>query len=531
MLLGSFTTVALMARVAGSSTCPPQRTFTGTPSENLGLSVADAGDVNGDGYRDLIVGAPEIGPGPGGAGPGHAYVYFGGPGADNIPDRTFTGEADGDQFGFKVASAGDVNGDGYPDLIVGALFHANTIGAAYVFFGGPGADNVPDLTLSGEHLADLFGATVGSAGDWNGDGFGDVAVGAPHNDANGSNAGRLYIFFGGITPNDVPDVVVGGFAPGDAFAQALAPIGDLNGDGRIDLLVGAPGSNAAVVDGGRAYVFFGGAGADTVPDRVYTGTVLSEYFGYTVAGCGDVNGDGWPDVAVGAPAFISAQKIGHAYVFFGGPAADNVADLVVTGIAPNDQLGWVAGAGDLNEDGYADIAVGADQSVTGIGRTDVFYGGPVLHATPDLTFTGTLSADQLGDSQCGLDFDGDGHVELLIGALGDDAGGTDAGRVYAFRCVATTAVTPPAVAEAFLAPWPNPASRMVHLAFDLPREAEVTVGVYDLAGRQIARPIHEYLPAGSVVREWRPEHLASGEYWMRAQIGDREFTRTLDWSP
>jgi hypothetical protein len=136
----------------------------------FGLSVSSAGDVNGDGYADVIVGAP--GNDTAGTDAGRAYVFYGGPGADAAADLTLTGAGAGDVFGFSVSSAGDVNGDGYADVIVGALGSEPGGGRAYVYFGGPGADAVADLTLMGAAGSfDGFGWSVSSAGDVNGDGY------------------------------------------------------------------------------------------------------------------------------------------------------------------------------------------------------------------------------------------------------------------------------------------------------------------------------------------------------------------------
>src|SRR5262245_61982155 len=177
--------------------------------DEFGRSVAWVGDVNGDGYDDGLVGAcryPEI------ASAGQAYLYFGGPAMDAVADLVITPPAGGaGWFGISVASAGDFNGDGDPDFIIGAQ-QAGNEGKAFIYYGGPSLDATPDFKLTGESTGQLttFGASVASAGDVNEDGFGDVIVGAPWYPGGGNKPGRAYVFFGGAEPDTVPDRMFSG---------------------------------------------------------------------------------------------------------------------------------------------------------------------------------------------------------------------------------------------------------------------------------------------------------------------------------
>ena len=398
--------------------------------DTYGSDVAPAGDVNGDGHADLLVGAPANDAA--GVDAGRAYVYFGGPAADAVPDVTFTGEAAGDTFGENVAGAGDVNGDGYDDVIVGAQRNdavASTAGRAYVYFGGTTPNATADLVLSGETLGSYFGVDVAGAGDVNGDGYDDVVVGAY---GHSSSKGRAYVFYGGAAPNAVADLTVSGAALGDLLGSAVAGVGDVNGDGYADWAVSEPNSDAVGVDAGRVLVLFGGAVPNAVADLVIAGAAAGERFGVDVAGAGDVNADGYADWLVGASS--ASMDAGRAALYLGGAVPDAQPDLTMAGTL-GERLGdVVAGAGDVNGDGYADWLVGAPDNDAGgadAGRATVYFGGAVPNASPDLTVSGDGANDNLGTAIAGAgDLDGDGLDDLALGVPYDDiAVGTDAGSV------------------------------------------------------------------------------------------------------
>ncbi|MBK8553117.1 MAG: FG-GAP repeat protein [Ignavibacteria bacterium] len=255
---------------------------------------------------------------------------------DAMQEKYFTGYAANDNFGFSVSSAGDVNGDGFNDIIIGAPFNdaaGSDAGRAYIYFGGNIINSGVDVILTGAAAGDKFGISVSSAGDINGDGFFDVIAGANFNDAGGSNAGRAYIYFGGNTMNNVADVILTGASVNDYFGSSLSSAGDVNSDGYIDVIVGAIRNDAGGTDAGRAYIYFGGSVMNNIADVTLTGAAANDFFGYSVSESGDVNADGYSDVLVGAPNNDNAgTDAGRAYIYFGGAVMNNVADITLNAL-------------------------------------------------------------------------------------------------------------------------------------------------------------------------------------------------------
>ncbi len=409
-------------------------------ADRFGTSVADAGDVNWDGYQDLVVGAPEAN-----HGAGAVYVYLGGHREHTEPDVILEGEPKS-RFGWAVASAGDVNGDGRTDIIVGAFSYGADTGRAYIFFGGAWLKEKgriidashADVILTGEAKGDLFGYSVATAGDVNRDGRADVIVGACDHDA---FIGRAYLFYGGSAlsgarPAGSADVILTGEEREDRFGISVASAGDVNADGNPDLIIGACGHDHFT---GRAYVFLGGqslrskeaAGADVI----LNGEQPNDNFGTSVSAAGDMNGDRFTDLIVGAPGY--ADNTGRAYVFYGGRdrragnAAD--ADVILTGETSRNDFGYsVASAGDVDGDGRGDVIVGGYGFQSNTGRAYVFLARPGLKdenaAAADRILTGKGRNTLFGISVCraGSAYR-DGFHDVFVGAWGNDSG---PGRAY-----------------------------------------------------------------------------------------------------
>ncbi|MBD3334382.1 MAG: hypothetical protein GF355_02600, partial [Candidatus Eisenbacteria bacterium] len=291
--------------------------------------------------------------------------------------RTMTGEESGDQLGGALCPARDFNADGHPDLLVGAPnadVSASSEGKAYVFYGGPGWDDTADLVFSGDADDDRLGFSVDYA-DMNGDQIADAVVGIIRSDDIGDDAGKVEVYFGGDSPDATQDRVFFGEAAGDNFGRTVASAGDVNGDGFEDIIVGAIYADAGGNSRGRAYVFYGAWYSDTTPDLVFSGEQDYQRFGYSVTGAGDLNADGYDDVAVG-----TQDSPGKVYVYFGGPSADEIPDVVMQEEALNDRFGRsLAGGSDINGDGHPDLLTGAagnDDGGSGAGKVYAYIGGP-----------------------------------------------------------------------------------------------------------------------------------------------------------
>ena len=399
-----------------------QRTFNGAATgDNYGTSVASAGDVNGDGYEDIIIGAPFNDFKALNA--GRAYIFFGGINMNTIVDITLTGDTVINYFGASVSGAGDVNGDGYADVIVGAYGNSSNKGKSYIYYGGAAMNNIADVTMSGEAANDYFGFSVSGAEDVNGDGYSDVIVGAY---GNSSYKGRSYIYYGGAVMNNIADVTMNGEFANNYFGFSVSKAGDVNGDGYSDVITGAYGYSSSA---GRSYIYLGSAAMDNMTDVVMTGATANNYFAFSVAKAGDVNGDGYSDVITGA--YGNNSNTGKAYIYFGGFLMDYTEDVTLTGEGISNFFGnSVSGAEDVNGDGYSDVIIGAKNFGLGKGKAYVYYGGASMNNISDISLTGENAGDNYGYCVTGGgDVNGDGYSDISAGANGFN---TSAGRVYVY---------------------------------------------------------------------------------------------------
>jgi hypothetical protein len=323
----------------------------------VGYSVSGTGDINGDGIDDLIIGGPSSGPTAAGA----SYVVFGTRNPFNATlnlaalDGTngfrIDGENNDDRAGSSVSGAGDINGDGFRDLIIGAErsdANGTYSGASYVVFGKGGGfasslslsslDGTSGFRIDGEAAGNNLGNAVSGAGDVNGDGFDDLIIGARFSRPNGPRSGASYIVFGKSsafaasldlsTLDGSNGFKISGVNAYDDLGVSVSGAGDINGDEFGDLIIGARGASLGAILSGASYVIFGkSSGFSASLDLTtldgsngFTFRGFSNYgLGSSVAGPGDINGDGFDDLLVGAyGAQPNGDHSGAAYVVFGG---------------------------------------------------------------------------------------------------------------------------------------------------------------------------------------------------------------------
>ncbi len=405
----------------------------------FGYDASAAGDVNGDGYDDIIAGAwiPEAAYVYHGGPSGIDLTTE----TELVANDLYTS----DKFGQVVSRAGDINGDGYDDVIVGSPWdgeHGSRAGAAHLYYGSPGGIDLASevrITASDASNADEFGSAVDAGGDVNADGYGDLIIGAGGLHFGLSPGGGAYVYLGSAAGIDLASEVklwTGGSY--DDFGDSVSACGDIDNDGYDDIVVGAPGED----DGrGAAYVYYGGPGGVSAGDKqrlVNVGADEQDWYSRFVSGA-DVDGDGYTDVLIGQPGSLRGQL----FLYRGGPSGVewwSEQRIEPWDLVSDESFGYRGGsAGDVDGDGYSDVVVSAMYSDVGADDTGALY--VYFGSATGLLVNNWIKlnpADSEEDDYLGLaasaagDVDGDGYDDLLASYRDDDAG-TDAGAVAIFR--------------------------------------------------------------------------------------------------
>lgn len=419
--------------------------YYGYEGAHSGHSVATAGDVDRDGYADFIIGANTYSNEQ--TDEGRAIVYHGS--ADGVYGSAIWNYEPNQascNFGESVCTAGDVNGDGYSDVIVGAPNYSNgqnNEGVVMIFYGSAsGPSDTPNMTIESNRQYTLFGASVSLAGDWNGDGYADVIVGAPgyESDIDHTNEGAAYIYCGSSSGlKESSEWFQRSDQKNAKYGASVSIAGDVNGDGYSDVIVGAPNYDSGQTDEGKCFLYYGKPKPPTnTPDWYTNNTVAACEFAMSVAGAGDVNGDGYSDIMVGAYLFDNGQENeGRVFIYHG--RAHNVpsttANRILESNLENAYFGdALASAGDINADGYDDIVIGAVRYSNFEGRVYAYYGSSTgIGTSANWVKEPNLAGGHFGGSVAGAgDVNGDGYSDIIIG-MPYYPNGTANGRAYVYH--------------------------------------------------------------------------------------------------
>jgi hypothetical protein len=410
--------------------------------ESFGNSVCTAGDVNGDGQSDIIIGDSYYL-----LGDGRALVYLGFR-AETSMELQWDWKSDGHQdngwLGHSVASAGDVNGDGHPDVIAGEFLSDGAYedaGAAHIYLSGEsGLEAQPSWTMTGSHYGEWFGYSVASAGDVNSDGFGDVIIGAPNFSKGEAGEGGAFLFLGSANGTQEMSSWTGeGNEVGAAFGTSVAGAGDVNGDGYCDVVVGAFRHYGGAPEAGGAYLYIGcPSGLRPYPAWIAEGEDGYAWFGYAVAGAGDVNRDGFSDVIIGAPSNGGGLE-GRAYLFTGSSRGLQKYPRWIGRQEGVERFGSrVSSAGDVNGDRYWDILIAANNNfLSGSSEGRIFLYNGTSHSPeqePQWALTVNRPFDLFhGSVAAAGDINNDGYSDVVIGDYLYDSQHSETGRVLVFN--------------------------------------------------------------------------------------------------
>ncbi|MCX6639143.1 MAG: FG-GAP-like repeat-containing protein [bacterium] len=463
-----------------------------TDSTWLGLSLANLGDVNGDGFDDFCAGGET----------NRIYVYYGNSFPDSTPAYSFGPPGDSTtNFSYRMFNIGDVNGDGGVDLLVQSRIPDPWLHyCCYLYFGGAAFDTIPDLVLDGESpdLESGFGYDAGAVGDFNGDGGNDFIIGDgfyeiqpyPH-----LISGKFYLYFGGNLLDSIPDLTMTGSAQFDRFYGDIAEMGDINDDGFSDFLLGD--ASCTVPNGyscGAVILFSGGSPPNLVPDWYQYGDTAMAKLGMSVAGI-DFNHDGIKDLIVGNREVNLPNHFSAIYIYYGGVQISNTPDKIFVdqnGIG----IGWDLFGCDLNGDGYEDII----SCVSGFTSGDVFVwlGGQDADSLIDANFHRSGYEAGLGTSHISCDVNGDGIDDMVIGEPGYYLSTLEhrKGRVHVIlgdttlhQSVGVPPIKPPVLipSQLSLTAYPNPFNANISLKIEWQGSEIPNLEIYNLKGELIKK--------------------------------------------
>lgn len=487
--------------------------------------VAGVGDVNGDGFDDVVVSAKQIRPTGSGDLSGYAYLLLGAADASEVEVLHLDGENRHDHFGTDIAAAGDLNGDGYADFAIAAASYPEHEGRGkvYIYLGASTPDTVADWVLIGRKTGQQLGFAVESAGDVNGDAFDDLLV----SDLSESvpQHGTIRLYLGGAEMDTLPDWRWSG----DGLLTPV-PGADLNDDGFDDIIVvqSVLGGDPAQFHA-RILIFFGDVTVNEQPDFI-----LFEGMGWentvSLGATLDLNGDGFTDIVASGPTVSRWPDLGKAFVFYGGETINSGVDLIIW---PPDTLhsdfGFaLASAGDVNADGYDDLVIGDWNAFGNLGAVTIYLGEAQFDSRTDLRMVAGDGDRWFGMSVASAgDFNRDGFADIVVGAP-EYKYHSRHGRAIIF--LGNGQLTDVAVPERVGLPerfklsqnWPNPFNDKTRISFEVGGlgAGHLRLMIYSIDGKEVKRLFDQAAGPGHYEVIWdgtdaRGRSVASGVYFYR----------------
>ena len=479
-------------------------TITGISNAQRITDVKGIGDVNGDGYDDFIVSERT---GKTNTDMGIVKLHFGSANVDLIPDVIFhyPGKDSLNDL-LDGCGIGDINNDGYNDFALNGSFGdwgRFPKGKSFIYLGGAMIDTVPIAGFYEPWIQDAFYIYTG-VGDMNKDGYDDFIARSPYNWTNGK--GYVYLFFGGDTISEERIITFTSNILGDTFGASAANIGDMNGDGFDDLAIGAPN-----LDSGQVYIYYGGNPMDTVPAIVLTGNYLNEGFGGIIKNAGDLNKDNMHDFFIAGGIYVNLYLKRDSILTINGFTLGGGGYINVESNF------------DINHDGYDDFVIGntnyRNSDSVMVGGAFVYFGGMNIDGNYKFKLEGENKWDEFSKIMTKADINGDGYDELFIMAPGYPDYNNPCGRIYIFshkkilKGIDNNESLP--INIKLQQNYPNPFNSATNISFTLSTKSFVTLKIYDALGREVATLVSQELPAGTYVRQWDAAGLASGEYFYR----------------
>ncbi len=544
------------------------------PGTNFGYTLGGGGDFDRDGYDDILVGDVGI--------PstfdltdeaGSISVFYGGTAINETPDAVFSGVAENYGFGYSVANAGDINNDGYPDLLVGAANYYDKYyaGRAFLYFGGDPLDKDPDYIFdtptayNGERR--FLGKKLGSAGDINGDGYNDIYI---------LETFKVLIYLGGTEMGAQPDYTFTSFNSSAVYDMySFSSVGDVNKDGFDDVLF----SDFSVGTGGTAWLYLGGVNLMDGLMTTVTGTKAGDGVGTKIGKAGDLNGDGYMDFFVSAPGDdTNGTDAGAILVYFGGEFIPDIPSLRLAGIrdAQNFGIAEICGGGDINNDGYDDLVYSDptfSQNPSGFeGKVFIFYGGSEMDSIPDVILTGAeinarlgtylkilpdMNRDSIDELVLNKEFseltivsgsesfnplcmslsglsgyhdyffnEEDSIAVFIYGDYSNNAAGPGLGRVYAYSYTRPEITYPVNISleeELFQRPgnYPNPFTQSTVISYSLPLDDFVEIRICNFLGESVETLISERQVKGNHEVTFNAAGLNGGVYFYLINAGGK----------